>query len=145
MVESLEQDVMSGEVEKCPILHVRPKFDVFTLLCDDLVLFKLWEGVIQIYLSFSIDTVPQWILWKRNREDWSLWDSRDDHSSSSSILPTLLLFRQLCSSRGAWTCLTYRIRIGSITGLWTTTLLEYLFWVYAVHLTRNQVHLHCWS
>ena len=22
---------MSGEVEKCPILHVRPKFDVFTL------------------------------------------------------------------------------------------------------------------
>ena len=31
MVESLEQDVMSGEVEKCQILHVRPKFDVFTL------------------------------------------------------------------------------------------------------------------
>ena len=24
---------MSGEVEKCPILHVRPKFNVFTL-CD---------------------------------------------------------------------------------------------------------------
>ena len=24
---------MSGEVEKCPILHVRPKFDVFTLFC----------------------------------------------------------------------------------------------------------------
>ena len=23
---------MSGEVEKCPILHVRPKFDVFTLV-----------------------------------------------------------------------------------------------------------------
>ena len=22
---------MPGEVEKCPILHVRPKFDVFTL------------------------------------------------------------------------------------------------------------------
>ena len=33
LVESLEQDVMSGEVVKCPILHVRPKFDVFTLLC----------------------------------------------------------------------------------------------------------------
>ena len=32
LVESLEQDVMSGEVEKCPILHVRPKFDVFTLI-----------------------------------------------------------------------------------------------------------------
>ena len=29
---------MSGEVEKCPILHVRPKFDVFTLL------FKLYPG-----------------------------------------------------------------------------------------------------
>ena len=26
------KDVMSGEVEKCPILHVRPKFDVFTLV-----------------------------------------------------------------------------------------------------------------
>ena len=23
---------MSGEVEKCPILHVCPKFDVFTLM-----------------------------------------------------------------------------------------------------------------
>ena len=32
LVGSLEQDVMSGEVEKCPILHVCPKFDVFTLL-----------------------------------------------------------------------------------------------------------------
>ena len=31
MVESLEQDVMSGEVEKSPILHVCPKFNVFTL------------------------------------------------------------------------------------------------------------------
>ena len=26
------QDVVPGEVEKCPILHVRPKFDVFTLV-----------------------------------------------------------------------------------------------------------------
>ena len=26
---------MSGEVEKCPILHVRPKFDVFTLFVPD--------------------------------------------------------------------------------------------------------------
>ena len=25
---------MSGEVEKCPILHVRPKFDVFTLVVN---------------------------------------------------------------------------------------------------------------
>ena len=31
LVGSLEQDVLSGEVEKCPILHVCPKFDVFTL------------------------------------------------------------------------------------------------------------------
>ena len=31
LVGSLEKDVMSGEVEWCPILHVRPKFDVFTL------------------------------------------------------------------------------------------------------------------
>ena len=31
LVGSLEQYIMSGEVEKCPILHVRPKFDVFTL------------------------------------------------------------------------------------------------------------------
>ena len=26
---------MSGEVEKCPILHVRPKFDVFTLVSHE--------------------------------------------------------------------------------------------------------------
>ena len=26
---------MSGEVEWCPILHVRPKFDVFTLYIVD--------------------------------------------------------------------------------------------------------------
>ena len=32
LVGSLEQDVMSGEVEKCLILHVRLKFDVFTLI-----------------------------------------------------------------------------------------------------------------
>ena len=25
---------MSGEVEKCPILHVRPKFNVFTLMIN---------------------------------------------------------------------------------------------------------------
>ena len=32
---------MSGEVEKCPILHVRPKFDVFTLFVDA-ELHSLW-------------------------------------------------------------------------------------------------------
>ena len=36
-------------------------------LCDDLVVFKLWAGV--KYSSFSIDAAPQWIMWKRNRED----------------------------------------------------------------------------
>ena len=35
-------------------------------LCDDLVDFKLWAGV--IYLSFSTDTAPQWILWKRIKQ-----------------------------------------------------------------------------
>ena len=39
-------------------------------LCDDLVGFKLRAGV--RYLSFSIDTTPECILWKRSREDWSL-------------------------------------------------------------------------
>ena len=32
---------MSGEVEKCPILHVRPKFDVFTLVCAGCLLVTL--------------------------------------------------------------------------------------------------------
>ena len=36
---------MSGEVEKCPILHVRPKFDVFTLTVKQRshACFALWE------------------------------------------------------------------------------------------------------
>ena len=62
-------------------------------LCDDLVDFKLWAGV--RYLSFSTDTAPECILWKRSREDWSLRASRDGHSSSSSIWPTLLVFCHL--------------------------------------------------
>ena len=62
-------------------------------LCDDLVDFKLRAGV--RYLSFSIDTAPECILWKRSREDWSLRASRDGHSSSSSISPTLLVLRHL--------------------------------------------------
>ena len=40
-------------------------------LCDDLVAFKLWAGV--RYLSFSIDTTPECILWKRSREYRSVW------------------------------------------------------------------------
>ena len=36
-------------------------------LCDDLV------------VGSYIDTAPQWILWKRSRDDWSLRASRDGH------------------------------------------------------------------
>ena len=57
-------------------------------LCDLLVDLVLWDGV--KYLSLSIDIVPQWILWKKSREDWSLRVSRVGHCSSSSISPTLL-------------------------------------------------------
>ena len=56
----------------------------YRALCDDLVVLEQWAGV--IYLSFSIDTAPQWILWKRSREDWSLRASKGVHSSSSSHL-----------------------------------------------------------
>ena len=73
-------------------------------LCDDLVDFKLWAGV--RFLSFSIDTAPECILWKRSREDRSLRASRDGHSSSSSISPTLLVFRHLLQVQRAavlWT------------------------------------------
>ena len=37
LVGSLEKDIMSGEVEWCPILHVRPKFDVFTLVAEKIL------------------------------------------------------------------------------------------------------------
>ena len=73
----------------------------------DLVVFKLWAGV--IYLSFSIDTAPQWILWKRSKEDWSLLASRDGHSSSSSISPTLLVFRHLLQVQRAAVLWTFSI------------------------------------
>ena len=62
-------------------------------LYDDLVVFKLWAGV--GYLFFSIDTAPGCILWKGSREPRSLRASRDGYSSSSSILPTPLVFLQL--------------------------------------------------
>ena len=43
------------------------------------------------YLSLSRDTVPECILKKKKvKEDRSQRDSRDGHSSSSSISPTLL-------------------------------------------------------
>ena len=43
---------MSGEVEKCPILHVRPKFDVFTLY--QFKRFKLQNCTV-IYLNYNIN------------------------------------------------------------------------------------------
>ena len=79
-------------------------------LCDDLVDFKLRAGV--RYLSFSIDTAPECILWKRSREDRSLRASRDGHSSSSSISPTLLVLRHLLQVQRAavlWTFSTWLI------------------------------------
>ena len=62
-------------------------------LCDVLVDFKLYAGV--RYLSFSLDTAPKCILLKRSKEDRSLRASRGGHLSSSSISPTLLVFRHL--------------------------------------------------
>ena len=44
LVGSLEQYIMSGEVEKCPILHVRPKFDVFTLTVNSGPMHVLLSG-----------------------------------------------------------------------------------------------------
>ena len=43
--------------------------------------------------SLPLDTEPECILGKRSREDRSLRASRDGHSSSSRISPTLLVFR----------------------------------------------------
>ena len=37
---------MSGEVEKCPILHVCPKFDVFTL--PEPQLFFIWPNIASV-------------------------------------------------------------------------------------------------
>ena len=68
-------------------------YQQYWALCDALVDFRLWAWV--RYLSFSIDTAPECILWKRSREDRSLRASRDGHSSSSSISLTLLVFRHL--------------------------------------------------
>ena len=47
----------------------------YCVQCDDLVTFQLRAWV--KYMSFSIDTVPQWILWKRSKENWSLLASRN--------------------------------------------------------------------
>ena len=79
-------------------------------LCDALVVFKLWAGA--MYLSFSMDTAPECILWKRSREDRSLRASRDGHSSSWSISPTLLVFRLLLQVQRVavlWTFSTWLI------------------------------------
>ena len=76
-------------------------------LCDDLVDFKLRAGV--RYLSFSTYTAPECILWKRSREDRSLRDSRDGHSSSSSISPTLHVCRHLLQVQQAAVLWTFSI------------------------------------
>ena len=60
-------------------------------LCNDLVVFELWAGV--IYLSFAIDIAPEWILWKRSKEDKSLRVLKVGYLSSSSTSQTLLVFR----------------------------------------------------
>ena len=63
-------------------------------------------------LSFSIDIAPQWILWKRSREVQSLRASRHSNSMSSSISPTLLVFRHFLQVQRAaafWTFSTWLI------------------------------------
>ena len=55
----------------------------------------LLRGHILVFFNRHTDTATQWILWKGSREDWSLRASRDDHSNSSGILSTLLVFRPL--------------------------------------------------
>ena len=76
-------------------------------LCDDLINFKLWAGV--RYLSFSTDTAPECIVWKTSRDNRSLRTSRDGQSSSSSISPTLLVFRHLLQVQQAAVLWTFSI------------------------------------
>ena len=81
----------------------------------------LWGRV--KYLSLFLDIIPRWILWKKSREDWSLWASRVAHCSSSSILPTLLVLRHLlqvqlaavlCTLSTCWIwVLQYGLQIGA--------------------------------
>ena len=61
MVESLEQDVMSGDVEKCPILHVRPKFDVFTLLSIEII--QTTDGVLSSKSWFFYSQIIMLLNW----------------------------------------------------------------------------------
>ena len=99
-------------------------------LCDDLVFFKLYAGV--IYLSFSIDTAPQWILWKRSKEDCPPPPpraSRDDHSSSSSISPTLFVFRHLLQVQRAAVLWIFSISVCN----WKKTLFLLHFLSYSYH------------
>ena len=49
---------MSGEVEKCPILHVRPKFDVFTLpMSLSFSSYRLF-AVFDKFLKYSLIVLP---------------------------------------------------------------------------------------
>ena len=111
--------------------------------CDDLVVFKLWAGV--IYLSFSIDTATQWILWKRSKEDWSVRGSRDGHSSSSSISPTLLVFFHLLQVQQAavlWTFSIWLIRSFE-WGLQMAAAYSSLGWTKVMYYTGQKQLLFC--
>ena len=45
---------MSGEVEKCPILHVCPKFDVFTLMVKNLNCVKYIVFILYTFVASSV-------------------------------------------------------------------------------------------
>ena len=75
------------------------------------------------YLSLSKDIIPQWILWKKGRRDWSIRASRVGHCRSLSISPTLLVLRHLlgvqrvavlCTFSTCWIwVLQYGLQIGA--------------------------------
>ena len=80
------------------------------------------------YLSLSIDIIPQWILWKKSRENWSLRASRVGHCSSSRISPTLLVLRHLLQVQRAAVLCTF-------STCYTPRKLC-LWWVYCFHVVR---------
>ena len=91
-------------------------------MCDNLVSYNnildlvLWDGV--KYLSLSIDLVPQWILWKKSREDWSFRASRVGHCSSLSISPTLLVLRHLLQVQRAAVLCTFSTCVNLSFTIW---------------------------
>ena len=67
----------------CGIVHGRKNLHWITVCLVSTILGTVWwpgrfQNVSRVrYLSFSIDTAPQCILWKRRRENRSLQASRD--------------------------------------------------------------------